>query len=477
MTALGRRSSEAEQGSHKPRVSGSSPLAGTMVMLEDRFVASFQRHFPDLAGQRLVVAISGGPDSTSLAWLLARTGGRLGVSIALGHVHHGVRGAEADEDARFCQRLADKLGVPFFLAALPPPPKGVSPEAFWRKERYAALERQRQQWGAAAVATGHTLEDQAETVLLKLLRGSGPRGVAGIRRRAGTVIRPLLAFCRQELAAYLASLGEGFRQDQSNLVPDRPRTFLRWRVLPLLVEGFPRALEHLAAFGEELAEDEALLGELASQALPPLRLGERCPVGKLAALPAPLRRRWLQALAATLPLAEPPSREQFALFARLLDRGSPRALDLGSRWVLRREREVLLLAPPPLAPFAPQPVPVPGVLPLPGGFVLGVGERVGRADHRAWLAPELAGKPLVVRSLPAGLRFRGKEVRKELARAGVPREWRAAWPVLCLGDTIVWVPGVGVAPSWGREQGLLAELEEPWERHGRSSPRKPSPSG
>jgi len=77
-------------------------------------------------------------------------------------------------------------------------------------------------------------------------------------------------------------------------------------------------------------------------------------------------------------------------------------------------------------------------LPLPGGFVLGVGERVGRADHRAWLAPELAGKPLVVRSLPAGLRLRGREVRKELARAGVPREWRAGSGGLP-GRCFVWV--------------------------------------
>mgnify|MGYP003919602685 CR=1 FL=1 len=446
-------------------------------MLEDRFAASFQRHFPELVGRRLLVAASGGPDSTSLALLLARNGEKLGVAIALAHVHHGVRGAEADEDARFCSELAQKLGVPFFLDRLPHPPKGTSQEAFWRKARYAALERRRAAWGAAAVATGHTLDDQGETVLLKLLRGSGPRGVAGIRRRKGTVIRPLLSFRREELLAYLNALGQGFRQDPTNLVPDRPRTFLRWRVLPLLVEGFPRALEHLAAFGEELAEDEALLGELALQAVPLLGLGERCPVAKLRALPVPLRRRWLQAVAAVLPLQEPPSREQFALFSDLLDQGRPQALDLGARWVLRRRGEYLTLAPPPLAPFAPQQVQVPCLVTLPGGFVLGLGQRVERARHRAFLSPRLAHLPVVVQSLPPGLRFAGRRVREVLAGLGIPQEWRAAWPVLFAGDTIVWVPGVGVAPSWAQKDGLLAELEEPWERHGRLSPRRPSPSG
>ncbi|MGC8915515.1 MAG: tRNA lysidine(34) synthetase TilS [Thermoanaerobaculum sp.] len=446
-------------------------------MLELRFAASFRRHFPDLLGQRLVVGFSGGADSTALTLLLFRTRDELGVFLVLAHVHHGLRGREADEDAAFCRELAARLGLPFTLEKLPPPPSGVSREAWWRKERYRVLDEVRQSFDAAAMATGHTLDDQAETVLFKLLRGSGPRGVAGIRRRLGCVIRPLLDFRRQELREFLAGLGQPHREDSSNWAADRPRTFLRWRVLPLLTEAFPRAVEHVAAFGFELGEDEALLqGEVTARA-PLLWLGFPVPVAQVRVLPPPLRRRWLLGVASHLPLAEPPSRGQLELFSQLLETGSPRGVDLGGRWVVAREGANLVLRPPPLAPFAPVSVRVPGVFGLPGGFTLGLGEGVRRPDYRVYLSPRVQDARLTVESAPPGLRFCGREVRRELARQGVFREWRAAWPVLLADGTIVWVPGVGVLPAWAQASGVLAELEEPWERHGKSSLPRPSPSG
>lgn len=446
-------------------------------MLDLQFAAAFRRHFPDVLGQRLVVACSGGPDSTALALLVSRTRQQLGTSVVLAHVHHGVRGPEADADAAFCQELSEKLGFPFALERLSPPPAGVSREAWWRKERYRALEAVRVRTEAAAIATGHTLDDQAETVLMKLLRGSGPRGVAGIRRRLGHVIRPLLDFRRSQLRSYLGQLGQPFREDSTNLTPDRPRTFLRWRVLPLLEESFPRASQHLAAFGWELAEDEAYLEEETNRRTPPLVLGAPVPLENVRALPIPLRRRFLQAVAAVLPLAEPPSRTQFQLFCRLLEGGQPRAVDLGGRWVVAREGRNLVLHPPPVRPFASVAVQVPGIFRLPGGFTLGLGSPVERPAFRAFLSPRVAGASLTVESLPPGLRFLGRDVRAELARQGVPRQWRAAWPVLAADGTIVWVPGVGVLPAWAQASGVLAELEEPWERHGKSFLPRPSPSG
>lgn len=442
-------------------------------MLDRQFAAAFRHHFPDLLGQRLVVAISGGADSTALALLLHRTSAELGVFLVLAHVHHGVRGSEADADADFCQDLGSKLSLPVKLERLALPPAGVSREAWWRKERYRVLEEVRVAAQAAAVATGHTLDDQAETVLLKLLRGSGSRGVAGIRRRLGHVIRPLLDFRRGELRQYLESLGQSFREDSTNALPDRPRTFLRWRVLPLLEEGFPRVVEHLAAFAGELGEDEAFLQTEMERRAPLVRLQSPVPVRAVASLAAPLRRRWLLAVASALPLAEPLSREQQALFSQLVAGGAPRALDLGGRWVLAREREHLVLHPPPLKPFPPMPVAVPGIFRLPGGFTLGLGVPVPRAAFRAFLSLRLREAKLTVESLPPGFRFEGRDARECLARQGVPRQWRAAWPVLVADGTIVWVPGVGVLPAWAQASGVLAELEEPWERHGKSSLPRP----
>lgn len=446
-------------------------------MLDPQFAAAFRQHFPDLLGQRLVIACSGGPDSTALALLLSRTREQLNTSLVVAHVHHGVRGVEADADAAFCEELARQLEAPFFLERLGQPPAGVSREAWWRAQRYRVLEDVRRRSQAAAVATGHTLDDQAETVLLKLLRGSGPRGVAGIRRRLGPVIRPLLDFRRRQLLGYLSRLGQPFREDSTNLVPDRPRTFLRWRVLPVLEEVFPRAAEHVASFAWELEDDEAFLEEELARRAPLLRLGSPVALERVRALPLSLRRRFLQAVGASLPLSEPPSRRQLALLCRLLETGLPRAVDLGARWVVAREGEQLVLHPPPLHAFAPVGVRVPGVFRLPGGFVLGLGSPVERADHRVLLNPRIAHATLTVESLPPGFRFQGRDVRAALSRQGVPRQWRAAWPVLAADGTIVWVPGVGVLPAWAQASGVLAELEEPWERHGKSSLPRPSPSG
>lgn len=446
-------------------------------MLESPFAASFRRYFPDLLGQTLVVACSGGPDSTALALLLSRTRHELGTTLVLAHVHHGLRGAEADADAAFCEELARQLEAPFFVERLGPPPAGVSREAWWRQERYRVLEGVRCRSQAAAVATGHTLDDQAETVLLKLLRGSGPRGVAGIRRRLGQVVRPLLEFRRDQIRAYLAQLHQPFREDSTNLAQDRPRTFLRWRVLPVVEEAFPRATEHLASLARELEEDELFLeAELVRRAPLPSPKSP-VPLETVAALPRALRRRFLQRLAAFLPLGEPPSRRQFELFCRLLEGGQPRAVDLGARWVVAREGGKIVLHPPPLRPFAPVSVRVPGVFPLPGGFTLGLGMPVTRAEYRVALSPRIARAALTVESLPPGFRFQGRDARRELARQGIPRQWRAAWPALAADGTIVWVPGVGVLPAWAEASGVLAELEEPWERQGKLSLLRPSPSG
>jgi len=250
-----------------------------MTMWESQFASSFRQHFPDLLGSRLLVAASGGPDSTALLLLLLRTGQELGLELGVAHVHHGVRGPEADEDAAFCQKLAADFRLPFFLDRLPPPPQGVSKEAWWRQQRYRKLQARQQEFAAAAVATGHTLDDQAETVLLKLLRGAGPRGVAGIRRRWDFVIRPLLDFRRHQLREYLRQLGQPFREDSSNWVADRPRTFLRLRVMPLLEEAFPKACQHLAAFAQELLQDEELLAAWVEEKVPPLRLGGKATCG------------------------------------------------------------------------------------------------------------------------------------------------------------------------------------------------------
>jgi tRNA(Ile)-lysidine synthase len=439
------------------------------VTLPISFAREFASRFPDLIGKPILVALSGGSDSVALLHLLVETADSLGCRPCVAHVHHHVRGTEADADAAFCGGLCSALGVPLAVAHLDPePPRGMSTEAWWRAERYRLLDAERKRSGCAATATGHTLDDQAETVLLKLLRGAGPRGVAGIRRQRGAVIRPLLDFRRAELREWLRSRSVGWREDATNLAADRPRVWLRRQVVPVLETAYPRAVNQLGAFAEALGEDEAFIAAALAGGAEWPAVGRPVACAPVAALPPALRCRWVLSLADRLPLAEPPSRAQLYAVRRMLDGGEPAAVDLGRRWVLRRRRDRLHLSPPPLLQFAPIAAMVPSATALPGGLVARIGKGgSGRARYTGTIARQAAELPLAWRPLAPGERWSGgagRPLARALAAAGVPAECRRAWPLLDAGGTILWVPGVGARAEW-RGSGVgdvVVELEVPW---------------
>ncbi len=443
-------------------------------MIVEAFALSFRQRFPDLAGVPLLVALSGGSDSVALLHLMDASHPLLGCGLRAAHVHHHVRGADADADASFCASLCAGLGVPLDVVhASPHPPRGVSPEAWWRRERYRLLEQIRVERGCAALLTAHTRDDQAETVLLKLFRGAGPRGVGGIRRRRGTVARPLLDLARADLRAWLGERGEDWREDATNDSSNTPRGRIRHRLLPAVEEAFAGVAGHLGAFADALVQDEEVLaGLLRREGVWP----EPCravPMTRLSSLPMALRRRWVLELASRLPLAEPPSRQQLDAVEGMIGGTGPAAVDLGRRWVLRRRGGRLLLSPPPCGAFDPVPVEVPSEAALPGGFVARLGGVPSPAAHGTWLCPEAVESSLAWRSPRPGEAWGGERRRPLaglLARAGVPAEWRRAWPVLTANGRIVWVPGVSREAGWaGRPgRGVRAELEEPWRRLDRS---------
>ena len=440
-------------------------------MTPAEFSAAFRQHFPDVVGKPVLVALSGGADSVALLCLLHESLPEIGCPVHAAHVHHHLRGAEADADAAYCGQLCERLAVSLVVEHLDPTrPRGSSPEAWWRHERYRVLEGVRERVECVALATAHTRDDQAETVLLKLLRGAGPRGVAGVRRRNGTTVRPLLDFRREDLREFLSARGVEWREDASNADPALPRAWVRSRLAPLLSEAFPGSAAHLADFAAALAEDDALLGALLAERGVWPEVGGTVPVERVAALPLALLRRWVLELASRLPLAEPPSRRQLEAVNGMIAGGSPAAVDLGRRWVLRRRRGVLVLCPPPLQGFDARPAAVPSRVELPGGFVASLGMPGRGAPHRARLHRHLTGAPVVWRSVKPGERFGGEgdtPTARLLARAGVPAEWRRAWPVLDVGGRMVWLPAVGVAEGGEGDDadGVVAELEEPWERH------------
>ena len=217
----------------------------------------FARHVDEaglLANARtLVVAHSGGSDSTALLLLSVEWARRRGVAVVSAHVAHGLRGPAGDDDARFCARLAATLSVRFTLYSVDVPSgrrKGESLEAAARHLRYAALLALARELGEALVLTGHTRDDQAETVLLHLERKLG-RARGGIRpRRADGVVRPLLPFSRAELREFLAGRAVAFREDETNENEQLARNRVRRRVLPALEKASPGATERLARAGE-----------------------------------------------------------------------------------------------------------------------------------------------------------------------------------------------------------------------------------
>ncbi len=181
-------------------------------------------------GLRLAVALSGGADSVALLRLLAERSGELGLALHVAHLHHGLRGAEADGDLDFCRELAAKLGLPFHEAridtareAQADPKAGKAAESIEeaaRRLRYAWFRQLLAAENLDAVATAHTLADQAETVLAKFLRGAWTEGLSGIHPvlefAEGKVVRPLLGATRSEIESYLRGLGQDWREDSSN---------------------------------------------------------------------------------------------------------------------------------------------------------------------------------------------------------------------------------------------------------------------
>jgi tRNA(Ile)-lysidine synthase len=221
----------------------------------------FTRHVDEaglLAGApTLLVAHSGGGDSTALLLLVSEWARPRGVAVVSAHVAHGLRGAAGDEDARFCARLAAGLALPFAFRPVDVPSgrrKGESLEAAARRLRYAALLALSRDLEGAPVLTGHTRDDQAETVLLHLERRLG-RGRGGIRPRRGDgVVRPLLPFSRAELRQFLEERGVPFREDETNANEGFARNRIRRRVLPEMERKDPGRSMRLARAGARWGE-------------------------------------------------------------------------------------------------------------------------------------------------------------------------------------------------------------------------------
>jgi tRNA(Ile)-lysidine synthase len=238
-----------------------------VTSLEQR-VLDYIREMQMLApGDRAGVAVSGGADSVALLRLLESLWATLGITLLVVHFDHGLRGAESEADAQFVADLARARGLDFILDR-----EDVSAAAArhkWnledaaRRLRYAFFERLVAEGRATRILVAHTADDQAETVLAHMLRGTGPAGLAGIYPVAGPVVRPLLRERREDLRKYLSRLGQDWREDVTNLDLRRQRARIRQRLLPLLERDFSsQVVSHLAVLARLAREDEAFWAAL-----------------------------------------------------------------------------------------------------------------------------------------------------------------------------------------------------------------------
>jgi len=223
------------------------------------------------ADTRVIAAVSGGSDSVALFCLLQRLAARGDCQLAgLAHLHHKIRGAAADGDAAFCRRLATRAGVPAVMGDADVPAlassAGASLEVAGRDARQRFYTEAQTRLGAARVAVAHTRDDQAETVLLRLVRGAGPTGLSGIAPSRDHLVRPLLEISRAELQAFLVEIGESWRDDESNNDRAIPRNLIRHEVLPRLRELNNQAEAALARTADILRTDAMFLDGLANEA-------------------------------------------------------------------------------------------------------------------------------------------------------------------------------------------------------------------
>ncbi len=453
------------------------------MSLADRVAASVQAQALIPRGGRVVAAVSGGGDSVALLHLLAELAERSLLTLAgVAHVNHRLRRPASDEDERFCRDLARRFGVPCLVESVAVADvarsRRVSVELAGHHLRHAFFARAAAELEAGRVALGHTIDDQAETVLLRLIRGAGAAGLSGMRPRAGVLVRPLLGVGRAELRRYLADGGVPFREDASNADLRVPRNRVRHELLPHLRTYSPRIVEALARQADIARADEAWLSHRANQAAADLVSQERgfveLDAAGLAALPPALARRVARDALARV---EPRRREVgFDAIERVrrTAAGGPARTDVPGCRVERAAGRVRLVPRRGRAGPAPRPgfayrLAIPGEIAVPEAGVrvraevveAAAGARGDGGGGRTALVALPAAAPLVVRSWrfgdryrPLGLGGRSRKLQDLFVDRKVPRDERTRIPLVLDADgRVIWVVGFGIGHDFRAGEG------------------------
>ena len=471
----------------------------------DQVRETIRRYHLIAPGQRIAVACSGGPDSTALLLALEELSLELGCALSVTHFNHQLRGEHSQQDEQFVRELADRLHLPIHVSAADvrgcAAQAGANLEATARRLRYRYFYSLVDIGVADRVAVGHTADDQAETVLHRLLRGTGIRGLAGIHPVVGgRVIRPLLETRRQAVLDWLSSRQQLWREDATNRDLRFLRNRIRHQLLPLLAEMNPRVVEILTHTAE-IARDEELFWEGYLEPLVAQHLrqeGEKVwvEVGPLRRMPPAVARRLLRyALRAVRgkcstsdrddgPGGPPSPRTEgpadFLQTRRLLDLAlagrSGSSLSLPQGVVAKKEFATLLLEPAALVetafPGFLYSIQVPAVIPIPEigssfAFEL-ISLESGKARYNGsgkdLLDRRVSEGPLILRNWRPGDAYhqrghrRPRKLKELFQRQRVSKSERLRWPVVVAGEQIVWSREWGIAEGFAPGPGSKEAL-------------------
>jgi len=418
-------------------------------------------------GDRVIVAVSGGPDSVCLLHILHELMDEFHVHLVVAHFDHGLRPAEDESETAFVRSLAQSLKLPFETGKgrlLAKRDRGSGEEKA-RNARYAFLERVRKKHKARKIALGHNLNDQAETILMRLLRGSGPAGLTGMPPcRDGSIIRPLIEIERREIENYLKAIKFASVTDSSNLKTDCFRNKIRLELMPLLEAHQPQLAQLLSQTAEILRDEDDYLGRIADAWLtknmrPSPKPTVRLPIASFLALPEALRRRVIRT--GIKKVKENLRRIHWGhveAIQRLAQSEKPQTLlNLPGRVTVKRTYDHLIFS----ASAIRKPRPFHYALDGPGNYNIEEiggrlsveavknrrGLRLRGSSRTAFLDADEVRFPLTLRTFKAGDRFIpfGMKGRKKLKDFFVDQkvslEQRYSTPLLCWKDEPVWVCG------------------------------------
>lgn len=384
-------------------------------------------------GDRVICALSGGADSVALVFALYLLREKLEIRLEAAHFNHGLRGEESQRDEAFVRAFCERYDIPLHTASarITPGKKGL--EAAAREARYGFFQSL-----PGKVATAHTADDNAETVLMHLIRGTRLKGLGGIAPQRGNVIRPMLTVTRREIEAFLTQWNLPHVEDSTNGEDLFLRNRLRRHVMPLLMEENPRLGENLSRMALSLREDEACLQDQIGEGLPP--------VEELRAMPPALRRRALENFLKASGVREP--EESHILLAEELvfsRKPSARACFPGGVTIARNYQSLEVL--PPETPPEPIILTCPGVFRY-GSFLVECvpGEQIVNTREVFTVCPvgDLVLRPRRagdVMTLPGG----SKSLKKLMIDRKIPASRRPFLPVLSDSLGVLGVYSIGVS--------------------------------